>query len=674
MSLFSQVGAGFHGYSVVVSSSIQGAEVQPGGPEAMRPAAGGSVDAALYRDLFDALPAAVYVTDREGRITKYNEAAVELWGGEPKPGDRWCGSARLYRPDGAALPLDECPMAVALREARAVVGEEIIVERPDGSRRSVLPSPRPLHDEQGNVVGAVNVLVDATDRHQADSARKTVERALRESEARFREVANTAPVMIWISGLDKLRHWFNRRWLDFVGRTTEDEKGLGWTAGVHPDDLQRYLDMYHKAFDARVPFAMEYRLRRSDGEFRWILANGTPMHNADGEFTGFIGTCADITERKRTEQELALYRVELEKRIEERTRELTSSHERLRTAERLAMMGTLAAGLGHDMGNLLVPVRVRLDSLTAQTLSPQAREDVEAIRTSAEYLRRLATGLRMLSLDPQRSHTGDVTDIVEWWTDAAGVLKSVLPRGISLESRLAAAERCRVGLSKAALTQVVFNLIQNAGDAMRERASGTVTFEARCDGGDPCGVILSVSDDGPGMSPEVQRRCMEPYFSTKARGISTGLGLVLVYGLVKEAHGTVSLESQPGVGTTFTLRFPPPPGASDAAPTARHRIARVRLRDARLRSLIAGELKAIGFDVGNDDATPSLVVLDDEADLTAGLDGASVLLLSDCPPTVATKGRLQVIAGRPGLAKIREALRAAAQQTETPAPDATASN
>ena len=124
-----------------------------------------------YRDLVHALPAAVYATDEQGRITLYNQAAVALWGRDPKAGkDLWCGSWKIYRPDGSPLPLDQCPMAVTLREGRAVRGEEIVIERPDGTRRHVLPHPEPMRNADGEVIGAINMLVDITDRKEAEKA------------------------------------------------------------------------------------------------------------------------------------------------------------------------------------------------------------------------------------------------------------------------------------------------------------------------------------------------------------------------------------------------------------------------------------------------------------------------------------------------------------------------
>ena len=142
--------------------------------------------------------------------------------------------------------------------------------------------------------------------NQLDSAKRLAETeaALRESEARFRLTADHAPVLIWMSGTNRLCTWFNRPWLEFTGRSLEQELGNGWTQGVHPDDLPRCLDTYVKAFDDRKRFALEYRLRRHDGEWRWVYDSGIPLRGPTGRFSGYIGSCIDITERKRLEKEV----------------------------------------------------------------------------------------------------------------------------------------------------------------------------------------------------------------------------------------------------------------------------------------------------------------------------------------------------------------------------------
>jgi PAS domain S-box-containing protein len=154
----------------------------------------------------------------------------------------------------------------------------------------------PTRDNDHEVDGWIGVATDVTERHEA-------EERLRESEQRFRNMADTAPVMIWASGPDKGCTFFNKVWLDFTGRTMAQELGNGWAEGVHPDDLERCLAVYSSAFNAHRSYDMEYRLRRADGMYRWLLAHGVPRFTADKVFRGYLGSCIDITERIRAEEE-----------------------------------------------------------------------------------------------------------------------------------------------------------------------------------------------------------------------------------------------------------------------------------------------------------------------------------------------------------------------------------
>ncbi|MDQ3399069.1 MAG: PAS domain S-box protein, partial [Deinococcota bacterium] len=177
--------------------------------------------------------------------------------------------------------------------------------------------------------------MDVTEHKGADDA-------LRESEARFRTMADTAPVLIWMSGLDKRCTYFNKIWLDFTGRSVAQELGDGWREGVHPDDYECCLSSYAEAFDARQEFEMEYRLRRADGAYRWILDRGAPRFLTDGSFAGYIGSCIDITERKRVKAEL---------------------HARARQQAAVAELGQVALD-----GATLDALFERAVTLTAQTL------------------------------------------------------------------------------------------------------------------------------------------------------------------------------------------------------------------------------------------------------------------------------------------------------------------
>jgi PAS domain S-box-containing protein len=176
---------------------------------------------------------------------------------------------------------------------------EYRITRPDGSTRWILGYGSVELDERGKPAFARGVSRDIT-------TRKLAEEELRESEERFRTVANAAPVMIWMTGPDKLCTFVNKGWLDFTGRSLEQELANGWAEGLHLEDLDRSLDVYQNSFNARESFTMEYRLRRSDGEYRWVLDSGTPRFAPDGAFLGYIGSCIDITERKSAEEQFRL--------------------------------------------------------------------------------------------------------------------------------------------------------------------------------------------------------------------------------------------------------------------------------------------------------------------------------------------------------------------------------
>ncbi len=197
-------------------------------------------------------------------------------------------------------PDDREPTREAVHRALESGGDyrfEYRVVLSDGSMRWIAARGRVEYDARRKPIHMRSVSLDITDRKRA-------EEALRESEARFRVVANTAPVMIWMSGTDKLCTFFNKGWIDFTGRAMEQELGNGWAEGVHREDLDRCLEVYINSFDARQEFAMEYRLRRFDGEYCWILDSGVPRFESNGTFLGYIGSCIDITERKRAEEVL----------------------------------------------------------------------------------------------------------------------------------------------------------------------------------------------------------------------------------------------------------------------------------------------------------------------------------------------------------------------------------
>lgn len=267
--------------------------------QSKKPAAEEPAQAALRHTILQQIVEGIIVTDAAGHILFVNEAARRLHGVAELgvPVEDYSKTYHLLTLEGAPYPPERLPLARAVLGGETVVDAEWRIQRPDGTQIVAQGSATPIRAEEGAQSGAVLVLRDITERVRAEAQ-------LRESEQRFHALADTAPVLIWMSGLDTKCTYFNKPWLDFTGRTLEQERGNGWVENVHPDDRDRCLDVYRTSFRARAPFEMEYRLRRWDGEFRWLLDNGTPRFVDDNHFAGYIGSCIDVTERKRAEAAL----------------------------------------------------------------------------------------------------------------------------------------------------------------------------------------------------------------------------------------------------------------------------------------------------------------------------------------------------------------------------------
>jgi PAS domain S-box-containing protein len=274
------------------------------------------------RDLLDALPAAIYTTDAAGRLTYYNAAAVQLAGRRPKIGsDEWCVTWRLYWPDGTPLPHNECPMAVALKTGRPVRGVEAIAERPDGTRVPFMPFPTPLHDASGNVVGAVNMLVDLTERSQAEQVRQLLASIVESSYDAIVSKDLDGTIASWNPGAERL-----------FGYTADEVVGKS-VAILFPPDLQNeeFAILERIRRGEKIEHYETVR-RRKDGGLVDVSLTVSPVRNAAGEVTGVSTIARDISARKTAEYErlLAL-------RDEERRRIANELHDS--TAQHLAAIG-----------------------------------------------------------------------------------------------------------------------------------------------------------------------------------------------------------------------------------------------------------------------------------------------------------------------------------------------
>jgi PAS domain S-box-containing protein len=406
---------------------------------------------------------------------------------------------------------------------------------PDGSIHWLSGRWQVFKDEFGMPLRMIGVNKDI-------SEQKRGEMALRESEARFRTMADTAPVLIWISDTTKLCTWFNKPWLDFTGRTMEQEIGNGWAEGVHQEDFERCLSIYSTSFDSRQPFTMEYRLRRHDGDYRWFLDNGIPRFSETHEFVGYIGTCIDITERKRAEKEFQTLNEELERRVV------------ARTAEHAAVNAELEAfsySVSHD---LRAPLR------SMEGFSQALLEDYSDILDDQgkNYLHRIASAcIRLAHLIDELL---ELSRVSRSEMHRAPVNLSTMAQVIAKELQETDSHRHVEFLIKEGLVvhgdsrlirSMMENLIGNAWKytSKHPRAHIEVGSTSPGDGR----VVYFVKDDGAGFEMEYVNKLFGAFqrLHDANEFPGTGVGLATVQRIIHRHGGTVWAEGRPEEGATF---------------------------------------------------------------------------------------------------------------------------
>lgn len=474
---------------------------------------------AFLRQVIDISPNFIFAKDREGRFTLVNEAVAHAYGTTVE--DLIGKTDADFNPNVEEVEFFrrmDLEVMDALQEK--CIQEEVITDA-YGRLRWLQTVKRPIIGEDGT---ANQVLGSATD----ITERKRAEEAVRESEERFRVMADTAPVMIWVAGTDTLCTYLNKPWLDFTGRTLEQEMGNGWVEGVHPDDLQHCLDTYLAAFDARRDFTMEYRLRRHDGEYRWIIDTGIPRVTSEGTFAGYIGSCFDITERKRAEEAL----LESEAAVRESRKALQDLAGKLLAAQE-AERRRLAREMHDDLTQRLAVLAIEAGKLEVQ-LKSAGNEVAENLRNMKEQMVKLAADVHAISRQLHPSILDDLglVDAVEAectsFTQREGVLVTYEPENVpeTVPKDL--------GLCLYRITQ----------EALRNIAKHAKTHEAHVSlvGRDGV-IILTIQDPGVGFTP------------IKVRG-KRGLGLDSMEERARLVQAELSVRSQPGEGTVIEVRAP----------------------------------------------------------------------------------------------------------------------
>jgi PAS domain S-box-containing protein len=363
----------------------------------------------------------------------------------------------------------------------------------------------------------------------------TLEQRLHETESRFRNMADASPVLLWMSGPDGLCTFFNQTWLTFTGRTLEEEWGVGWAEGVHFEDFQRCMDTYADAFNRRERFEMEYRLRRQDGVYRWLLDRGTPRYAPDGTFAGYIGSCVDISERKELE-------LELRKAVRVRDEFLSIASHELRTPLTAAKLN--AERIVNSVERFLEP-----EHPAAQRLVQQAAANLSQVQRLAVMVDQLLDASRIadgpLTLERREVEAGAlVAAVTERMREPAASAGSVLRF-----DRGAPAAGSWDGFR---IEQVVTNLIANA---IKFGAGKPIDVSVtRCGRG----ARITVRDRGPGIAPDVQRRLFQRFarFGSVRNYGGFGLGLWIARTIVEAHGGAIWIDSTPGAGAGFIVELP----------------------------------------------------------------------------------------------------------------------
>jgi PAS domain S-box-containing protein len=477
------------------------------------------------------MPAPAYVCDAEGRITAFNERAASLWGRRPRlhdPADRFCGSKTLLAPDGSPLPHRACPTALALASGRACEAAEATIERPDGSRRTVLYYAAPLRNGAAEIVGASAVLIDVTEREQAQ---RSAHDALKASEANFRGFFDSVAVGAVLVNREGRFINVNDRYCEITGYSREELLTMSPFQLDHPDDREEDLQRVLKAVaEPGGIYHAEKRYIRKDGSVRWVLVAANFLRDERQRPVQTVAVCLDMSERKRAE-------------------------DALHASDRLK--DEFLATLAHELRNPLAPLKSAAELMRCA----DAREGEwcrDVIDRQVTHMTRLIDDL----LDVSRI-TRDKLELRTTRVELADIISG------AIEASRPMLERCEQTLTTELpeepvhldgdlirLTQVFTNLLTNA--AKFTDGAGSVRLAAAVG---PDWVTVSVEDSGIGIAPDELGRVFDKFYQSPKRGTrflgGLGVGLSLVHRLVALHGGSVEARSAGiGRGSEFIVRLP----------------------------------------------------------------------------------------------------------------------
>jgi PAS domain S-box-containing protein len=492
-----------------------------------------------FRSMADTVPVFIWLSDTKNLGTYFNKPWLDFTGRTLKQ-ELGTGWTKAVHPDDlkrAAMYCQKC------FEARKEFRMEFRLRRHDGTYHWVLDHGIPRYSAGGKFLGYIGSCLDIDER-------KKFEIELHESEQRFRNMADAAPVLIWVAGPDKMLTYLNKVWLDFTGRKPGQDLGDGWQEVIHPEDLEYIKNVYFAAFDAREPYRAEYRVRRHDGKYLWMLDKGAPRYSPEGEFLGYVGSMIEVEEIKSTkkrQQELEEINRKLQQQREQLMELNNSKDEFISVASH--QLRTPATGVKQYIGMLI-------DGYGGKLSTGQLKMLETAYESNERQLRIIDDLLKVAHVD-----AGKVT-LIKIKTDLVGLIEDVIDeqadkfkqkrQGITFKHTN---RDVMAAIDPERMRMVLENLIDNASKYSLEGKNVTVELNQT-----KKYIHIRVTDQGVGIAkrdiPQLFQKFsrLDNELSTRVGG--TGLGLYWVKKMVGLHHGDISVESKLHRGTIFAITIP----------------------------------------------------------------------------------------------------------------------
>ncbi len=532
--------------------------------------------------ILETLPLSVWYVNHKGEVQVANSADEALWTGLQKPASDQLARYKIWRAGLQRQILQEkWAVTRAVLEGIPILHEPHEIVCWDGTRKSIVHSAVPMLGPNREIQGAIAVNEDTTER-------KRTEKLLRQSEAELRVTFENAPIGMVLKNTHGHPLKCNRALQQFLGYSEEELRGMTLAQFSHPDDAPRAAALFQEVIAGRREhFQIEKRYLRKDKEVIWGRLTGSAVRGPSHEPQYVIAMIEDITEKKKLESQLM-------------------------RAQRLESIGTLAGGIAHDLNNVLAPILLSCELLQGEKPDPDTRENVAMIKASAqrgaELVRQVLSFAR--GIESGRASVQPAHSILE----IANLARETFPKSIHIQTRTPQDLRT-VCCDSTQLHQVLLNLCVNARDAMPAGGDLTVIAEnvwvdadqaAKIPAAKPGPyVVITISDTGIGIPPDMQKKIFEPFFTTKEAGKGTGLGLSTTLDIVKSRGGFVNLSSAPGKGTAFAVWLPAQTGEKPAVSRAEEtRLLRgqgelilVVDDEAALRAVTKEVLRAYGYTV-----------------------------------------------------------------------------